>query len=37
LSGFLPLLFAITGFQMWWLKRGQRRALPAGVLAQPAE
>jgi uncharacterized iron-regulated membrane protein len=36
-SGFLPLLFAITGFQMWWLKRSQRSALPAAALAQPAE
>ena len=36
LSGFLPLLFAITGFQMWWLKRTQRRNLP-DALAQPAE
>jgi uncharacterized iron-regulated membrane protein len=35
-SGFLPLLFAITGFQMWWLKRSQRRTMPSG-LAQPAE
>ena len=24
-SGFLPLLFAITGIRMWWLKRAQRR------------
>ena len=35
-SGLLPLLFAITGFRMWQLKRAQRRTLPAG-LAQPAE
>jgi len=36
LSGLLPLLFAITGFRMWWLKRAQREAVPPG-LAQPAE
>jgi uncharacterized iron-regulated membrane protein len=36
LSGLLPLLFAITGFRMWQLKRAQRRALPEG-LPQPAE
>jgi hypothetical protein len=35
-SGFLPLLFAITGFRMWQLKRAQRRGLPAG-LVQPAQ
>jgi uncharacterized iron-regulated membrane protein len=28
-SGLLPLLFAITGFQMWQLKRAQRA--PAAV------
>ena len=27
-SGFLPLLFAITGLRMWWLKRAQARAIP---------
>ena len=31
LSGFLPLLFAITGFRMWQLKRVQRRSLPVAV------
>jgi len=36
LSGFLPLLFAITGLRMWQLKRAQRRSLPE-ALAQPAE
>jgi uncharacterized iron-regulated membrane protein len=36
LSGLLPLLFGITGFSMWWLKRTQTRRLPAG-LPQPAE
>jgi len=36
LSGFLPLLFAITGFRMWQLKRVQRRSLPVAV-PQPAE
>jgi uncharacterized iron-regulated membrane protein len=35
-SGLLPLLFAITGFRMWWIKRAQRETLP-DVLAQPAE
>jgi uncharacterized iron-regulated membrane protein len=36
LSGFLPLLFGITGFRMWQLKRVQRVAVPAAVAA-PAE
>jgi uncharacterized iron-regulated membrane protein len=36
-SGFLPLLFAITGFRMWQLKRSQRPVLPAGAMPQPAE
>jgi uncharacterized iron-regulated membrane protein len=36
LSGFLPLLFGITGVSMWWLKRAQRRAVP-DALPQPAE
>src|SRR6185369_2826052 len=31
LSGFLPLLFAITGLRMWQLKRAQRRTLPVGL------
>jgi uncharacterized iron-regulated membrane protein len=35
-SGLLPLLFAITGFRMWQLKRTRRRNLP-DALAQPAE
>jgi uncharacterized iron-regulated membrane protein len=35
-SGFLPLLFAITGLRMWQLRRAQRRAVPEG-LAAPAE
>src|SRR5262245_5992924 len=35
-SGFLPLLFAITGLRMWQLRRAQRRAVPAGLPA-PAE
>ena len=30
LSGFLPLLFVVTGVTMWWLKR-RRRAAPAAV------
>jgi len=36
LSGLLPLLFAITGVSMWWLKGAQRRAVP-DALPQPAE
>ena len=36
LSGLLPLLFGITGFSMWWLKRTQRPRIPAAV-PQPAE
>jgi uncharacterized iron-regulated membrane protein len=36
LSGFLPLLFAITGLRMWQLRRAQRRAVPDGLPA-PAE
>jgi len=35
-SGFLPLLFAITGLRMWQLKRTSRRPIPDGVPA-PAE
>ena len=35
-SGFLPLLFAITGLRMWQLRRAQRRVVPEG-LAAPAE
>ena len=35
-SGFLPLLFAITGLRMWQLRRAQRRSLPDG-LGAPAE
>jgi uncharacterized iron-regulated membrane protein len=37
-SGFLPLLFAITGLRMWQIRRAQRRALPEGLVAPaPAE
>lgn len=36
LSGFLPLLFAITGLRMWQIRRAQKRAVPEG-LAAPAE
>jgi uncharacterized iron-regulated membrane protein len=36
LSGFLPLLFGITGFRMWQIKRARREPLPAAVVA-PAE
>ncbi len=35
-SGFLPLIFAITGLRMWQLKRAQRQRLPEGM-AVPAE
>lgn len=37
LSGLLPLLFGITGFSMWWLKRAQRNTIPAAMVTQPAE
>jgi uncharacterized iron-regulated membrane protein len=36
LSGLLPLLFAITGYRMWSIKRAQRRTLPQAVVV-PAE
>jgi uncharacterized iron-regulated membrane protein len=36
LSGFLPLLFGITGFRMWQIKRARRVPLAAAVVA-PAE
>ena len=36
-SGFLPLLFAITGVRMWWLKRAQRRAMQGEPAPAPAE
>jgi len=35
-SGLLPLLFAITGLRMWWLKRTRRQSIPE-ALPQPAE
>ena len=35
-SGFLPLLFAVTGLRMWWLKRTRQQDLPSAV-AQAAE
>ena len=35
-SGFLPLLFAITGLRMWQIRRAQKRAVPEG-LPVPAE
>src|SRR5258706_10532725 len=38
-AGFLPLLFAITGVRMWWLKRAQRRqviGVPEGAGALSA-
>ncbi|HEX5282217.1 MAG TPA: PepSY-associated TM helix domain-containing protein [Micropepsaceae bacterium] len=37
LSGLLPLLFGITGFSMWWLKRAQRITIPGALVTQPAE
>jgi uncharacterized iron-regulated membrane protein len=38
LSGFLPLLFAITGFLMWQGRRARRRTVPDGLTAPaPAE
>lgn len=37
LSGLLPLLFGVTGFSMWWLKRSRRSTIPAGMVTQPAE
>jgi uncharacterized iron-regulated membrane protein len=36
-SGFLPLLFAITGLRMWQVRRAQRRMLPETGLTAPAE
>jgi uncharacterized iron-regulated membrane protein len=36
-SGFLPLLFAITGLRMWWLKRVQRRITVADEVPAVAE
>jgi len=36
LSGLLPLLFAVTGTTMWWLKRARHRDIP-DALPQPAE
>jgi len=38
LSGFLPVLFAVTGASMWWLKRRNRRAaaMPRGSSARRA-
>jgi uncharacterized iron-regulated membrane protein len=36
-SGFLPLLFAITGLSMWWLKRVQRRITVAEEVPAIAE
>jgi uncharacterized iron-regulated membrane protein len=33
LSGFLPILFAVTGASMWWLKRRNRRVAEARRLA----
>ena len=37
LSGFLPLLFAITGLRMWQIRRAQKRAAVPDGLAAPAE
>lgn len=36
-SGFLPLLFAITGVRMWWLKRVERHTVRAAMTAKIAE
>jgi uncharacterized iron-regulated membrane protein len=36
-SGFLPLLFTITGIRMWWLKRTRREAAEPDPLPIPAE
>jgi uncharacterized iron-regulated membrane protein len=37
LSGFLPLLFAVTGVRMWWLKRAQRRQIQPEAIPVAAE
>jgi len=37
LSGLLPLLFGITGFSMWWLKRAKRGTISGAMVPQPAE
>jgi uncharacterized iron-regulated membrane protein len=36
LSGLLPLVFAITGVRMWWVKRTARRLAPQIGAAEPA-
>ena len=36
LSGFLPLLFVVTGLTMWLKKRQARRAAPAATVEMPA-
>ncbi len=36
-SGFLPLLFAITGVRMWWLKRTERHTARATMASGIAE
>jgi len=37
-SGLLPLFFAVTGFNIWWIKRRvTRRAAAAAAATAPAE
>jgi uncharacterized iron-regulated membrane protein len=36
-SGFLPLFFAITGFNIWWARRRVSARAPEAVQAAPAE
>ena len=36
-SGFLPLLFAITGFNIWWARRRVPRRAPEAAQVAPAE
>lgn len=36
-SGFLPLLFAITGFNIWWARRRVTNRAPENAQAAPAE
>jgi uncharacterized iron-regulated membrane protein len=37
LSGLLPLLFAVTGLRMWWVKRASRRVLMRIGVAEAAQ
>jgi uncharacterized iron-regulated membrane protein len=36
-SGFLPLFFAITGFNIWWARRRVSARAPEAVQVAPAE